>query len=105
MESPSPSVSMYLDQVFTPTEEVAHACTDPTTTTSVFVDVDTRVRQDSGVYEAEDKTLRAFVAPSPASPILARQQTQVDLVLPPASAFTVMGKRRVSILRSYTALN
>ncbi|EIW62287.1 uncharacterized protein TRAVEDRAFT_35644 [Trametes versicolor FP-101664 SS1] len=59
---------------------------------SVFVDAQTRTRQDSGVYEAEDSTLRAFVAPSPASPILGRQRTEVDLVLPPSAAFTSPGQ-------------
>lgn len=58
----------------------------------LFVDEETRARQDSGVYQAEDSSFRAFVAPSPASPIVGRQRTQVDLILPPASAFTVPGK-------------
>ncbi|KAI0352138.1 hypothetical protein OH77DRAFT_1592366 [Trametes cingulata] len=57
----------------------------------VFVDANTRARQDTGVYEMEDNSLRAFVAPSPASPVLGRPRTQVDLILPPAQAFTQPG--------------
>ncbi len=69
-------------------------------TTSVeelFVDSETRTRQDNGTYQAEDAMFRAFVAPSPVSPVLARPRTDVDLVLPSALAFTRPG---VSSLRT-----
>lgn len=59
--------------------------------TPLFVDAETRAQQDTGVYEAEDHSLRAYVAPSPSTPILGRLRTQVDLVLPPAIAFTISG--------------
>ncbi|GLB44253.1 hypothetical protein LshimejAT787_1601830 [Lyophyllum shimeji] len=45
------------------------------------------VRSDSGVYTADDSTLRAFVNASPAAVNAPRERTQVDLVLPPAAAF------------------
>lgn len=47
---------------------------------------------DTGVYEASDNGLRAFVNESPkASDKTARQKTQVDLVLPPTTAFSAPG--------------
>ncbi|KAL1939606.1 hypothetical protein VTO73DRAFT_9639, partial [Trametes versicolor] len=60
--------------------------------TPLFVDAETRAQQDTGVYEAADHSLRAYVAPSPTTPILARPRTQVDLVLPPAAAFSLPGQ-------------
>jgi hypothetical protein len=47
---------------------------------------------DTGIYEAEDSTLRAFANPSPRKPQTPRKKTQVDLVLPPARAFSKPGK-------------
>jgi hypothetical protein len=46
---------------------------------------------DNGVYEAEDSTLRAFVNESPRAAATPRARSQVDLVLPPATAFTMPG--------------
>jgi hypothetical protein len=46
---------------------------------------------DNGVYEAEDSTLRAFANESPRTPTTPRPRSQVDLVLPPAAAFTKPG--------------
>ncbi|KAI1782341.1 hypothetical protein LXA43DRAFT_1051604 [Ganoderma leucocontextum] len=48
--------------------------------------------EDTGVYEVNDNSLRAFVASSPTLVILARPRTEVDLVLPPAAAFTPRGQ-------------
>ncbi|KAF9062011.1 hypothetical protein BDP27DRAFT_1369177 [Rhodocollybia butyracea] len=42
----------------------------------------------TGVYEAEDSTLRAYVSSSPKTPVTPRSRTQVDLVLPPVEAFS-----------------
>ncbi|KAI1784808.1 hypothetical protein LXA43DRAFT_873014, partial [Ganoderma leucocontextum] len=58
----------------------------------LFVDAETRAQEDTGVYEADDCSLRAFIAPSPTSAILARPRTEVDLVLPPAAALTPRGQ-------------
>ncbi|KAK7053211.1 hypothetical protein VNI00_003830 [Paramarasmius palmivorus] len=45
----------------------------------------------SGVYEAPDHTLRAFVSSSPKTPNSPRARTEVDLVLPPIAAFSKPG--------------
>ena len=55
------------------------------------VDAETRAHEDTGIYEAPDLSLRAYIVPSPASPVLPRPRTQVDLVLPPAVAFSELG--------------
>ena len=52
-----------------------------------FIDEDTRTLEDTGIYETEEETLRAFVCPSPKSRITPRPRTEIDLVLPPVSAF------------------
>ncbi|OAX31169.1 hypothetical protein K503DRAFT_806304 [Rhizopogon vinicolor AM-OR11-026] len=41
----------------------------------------------SGVYEADDSTLRAFACPSPSSPYHPHPRTQIDFVLPPMAVF------------------
>jgi len=57
-----------------------------------FVDKETRGAEDTGIYESEDKSLRAFVASSPISATAVRPRTAVDLVLPPTEAFFPAGK-------------
>lgn len=47
---------------------------------------------DNGVYEVEDSTLCVFVNESPHVPTTPRARSQVDLVLPPAAAFTKPGQ-------------
>jgi hypothetical protein len=56
-----------------------------------FIDNETRSLEDTGVYETEEDTLRGFVCPSPKSPTAPRPRTEVDLVLPPVSAFSKKG--------------
>ncbi|KAF8517098.1 hypothetical protein JB92DRAFT_3307239, partial [Gautieria morchelliformis] len=48
-------------------------------------------KDESSVYPAVDGTLRAFVLPSPSRPDEPRMRTQIDLVLPPATAFHASG--------------
>lgn len=55
------------------------------------IDAETRACEDTGVYQAADHTLRAFVCPSPVCPTSPRPRTQVDLILPPTVAFTAPG--------------
>ncbi|TFY54494.1 hypothetical protein EVJ58_g8832 [Rhodofomes roseus] len=55
------------------------------------ISAEVRAQEDTGMYEAGDNTLRAYIAPSPKSPLLARPRTQVDLVLPPVQAFNQQG--------------
>ncbi|KAJ7930277.1 hypothetical protein B0H13DRAFT_1858907 [Mycena leptocephala] len=50
-------------------------------------DTETRADEDTGLYEADDRSLRAFVCASPLRKDAPRPRTQVDLVLPPLSAF------------------
>ena len=56
------------------------------------------------IYEAEDLSLRAFANPSSSAHSAPRSATQVDLVLPPASAFTQPGWTFHLILHSYSYL-
>jgi len=56
-----------------------------------FIDEDTRILEDTGVYETEEKSLRAFACPSPKSQTSPRPRTEIDLVLPPVSAFSQKG--------------
>jgi len=51
-----------------------------------------RASEDTGMYIAEDQTLRGFVVPSPKSTTSPRPRTSVDLILPPLVAFCVSGK-------------
>ncbi|KAH9832021.1 uncharacterized protein C8Q71DRAFT_840905 [Rhodofomes roseus] len=55
------------------------------------ISAEARAHEDTGMYEAGDSTLRAFIAPSPKSPSQARPRTQVDLVLPSIQAFNQEG--------------
>jgi hypothetical protein len=57
-----------------------------------FINQETQVLEDTGVYETEEESLRAFVCPSPKSTTVPRPRTEVDLVLPPVSAFRKQGK-------------
>ncbi|KAJ7934937.1 hypothetical protein B0H13DRAFT_1854643 [Mycena leptocephala] len=50
-------------------------------------DAETRPDEDTGLYEADDRSLRAFVCASPVRKDAHRPRTQVDLVLPPLAAF------------------
>ncbi|KAJ7906554.1 hypothetical protein B0H13DRAFT_1880528 [Mycena leptocephala] len=50
-------------------------------------DAETRTDEDTGLYEADDRSLRAFFCASPVRKDAPRPRTQVDLVLPPLSAF------------------
>ncbi|KAH9939892.1 hypothetical protein B0H21DRAFT_812429 [Amylocystis lapponica] len=59
------------------------------------IDTETRAHEDTGIYEAQDNSLRAFIAPSPASPAAPRPRTQVDLVLPPTKAFCRPGEAQL----------
>ncbi|KAF8055687.1 hypothetical protein FPV67DRAFT_1741394 [Lyophyllum atratum] len=63
---------------------------------SVLVDVRTRASEDSGVYKAQDHSLRGFVAPSPRADHVQRPRTEVDLVLPPLLAFYAPGMAPVA---------
>lgn len=55
------------------------------------IDADVRATEDTGMYEAEDGTLRAFICSSPKAVTAPRTRTEVDLVLPPAAAFYKKG--------------
>ncbi len=57
-----------------------------------------RASEDTGMYIAEDQTLRGFVVPSPKSTTSPRPRTSVDLILPPLVAFCAAGK----ILQPFT---
>ncbi|KAJ7238394.1 hypothetical protein C8J57DRAFT_1246471 [Mycena rebaudengoi] len=48
---------------------------------------ETRACEDTGLYEADDCSLRAFFCASPARKDAPRPRTQLDLVLPPLAAF------------------
>ena len=52
--------------------------------------------EDTGLYQAEDQSLRGFIVPSPqdSSP---RPRTKIDLVLPPLIAFRAPGKYCLNI--------
>ncbi|KAJ7252582.1 hypothetical protein C8J57DRAFT_1351069 [Mycena rebaudengoi] len=56
-------------------------------TPPVTIDAETRAAEDTGLYEGDDHSLRAFVCASPARKDAPRPRTQVDLVLPPLAAF------------------
>jgi hypothetical protein len=62
-----------------------------------------RAAEDTGMYFAEDESLRGFIVPSPKSNRSPRPRTAVDLVLPPLIAFRAPGKFLASgfYLRSY----
>ncbi|KAJ7268279.1 hypothetical protein C8J57DRAFT_1227995 [Mycena rebaudengoi] len=51
------------------------------------IDAETRACEDTGLYEADDCSLRAFFCASPARKDAPRPRTQLDLVLPPLAAF------------------
>ena len=51
-----------------------------------------RAAEDTGMYFAEDESLRGFIVPSPRSDRSPRPRTAVDLVLPPLIAFRAPGK-------------
>lgn len=51
-----------------------------------------RAAEDTGMYFAEDESLRGFIVPSPRSDRSPRPKTAVDLVLPPLIAFRAPGK-------------
>ena len=51
-----------------------------------------RAAEDTGMYFAEDESLRGFIVPSPRSSNNSRPRTAVDLVLPPLIAFRTPGK-------------
>lgn len=51
----------------------------------------TRELEDTGIYETDDQALRAYVCPSPKSVRTSRPRTNIDLVLPPATAFSKPG--------------
>jgi hypothetical protein len=55
------------------------------------IDSQTRALENTGVYETEEETLRGFACPSPKSPTVPRPRTEIDLVLPPVSAFSKKG--------------
>ena len=46
---------------------------------------------DTGVYQADDLMLHVFANESPWTVTTPRERSQVDLVLPPAAAFTKPG--------------
>ncbi|KAF8800373.1 hypothetical protein BYT27DRAFT_7117820 [Phlegmacium glaucopus] len=50
-----------------------------------------RAAEDTGMYFAEDESLRGFIVPSPRSNHSPRPRTAVDLVLPPLIAFRAPG--------------
>ena len=63
-----------------------------------------RVAEDTGMYFAEDESLRGFIAPSPRSDRSPRPRTAVDLVLPPLIAFRAPGKFLASGFHPYSYL-
>ncbi|KDR75964.1 hypothetical protein GALMADRAFT_225713 [Galerina marginata CBS 339.88] len=72
------------------------ACYPPSAATSLepalVIDSETRASEDTGVYCANDDSLRGFVVPSPSLPTSPRPRTEVDLVLPPVIAFCAPGE-------------
>ncbi|KAJ3821428.1 hypothetical protein F5880DRAFT_1582041 [Lentinula raphanica] len=60
----------------------------PTTTTAPPAEHNT---DDTGMYQLEDETYRAFVSPSPKLHSIPRPRTQVDLKLPPVDVYTKQG--------------
>jgi hypothetical protein len=62
-----------------------------------------RATEDTGMYFAEDESLRGFIVPSPRCDRSPRPRTAVDLVLPPLIAFRAPGKFLASCFhpRSY----
>jgi hypothetical protein len=63
-----------------------------------------RAAEDTGMYFAEDESLRGFIAPSPRSNRTPRPRTAVDLVLPPLIAFRAPGKFLASGFRPHSYL-
>ncbi|KDR69528.1 hypothetical protein GALMADRAFT_230698 [Galerina marginata CBS 339.88] len=72
------------------------ACYPPSAATNLepahVIDSETRASEDTGVYCANDDSLRGFVVPSPSLPTSPRPRTEVDLVLPPVIAFCAPGE-------------
>lgn len=58
---------------------------------SLFVDEATRNAENTGMYQADDDSLRGFIVPSPSAKHVARPRTQIDLVLPAIIAFCAPG--------------
>jgi hypothetical protein len=63
-----------------------------------------RASEDTGMYSAEDESLRGFIVPSPRSNKSPRPRTAVDLVLPPLIAFRASGKFLAAGFHSHSYL-
>lgn len=63
-----------------------------------------RAAEDTGMYFAEDESLRGFIVPSPRSDRSPRPRTAVDLVLPPLIAFRAPGEFLASCFHSRSYL-
>ena len=63
-----------------------------------------RAAEDTGMYFAEDESLRGFIVPSPRSDRSPRPRTAVDLILPPLIAFKAPGKFLISCFHPHSYL-
>ena len=57
----------------------------------VVINSETQAEEDTGVYLANDNSLRGFIVPSPCVQASPWPHTEVDLVLPPIIAFCAPG--------------
>lgn len=63
----------------------------------LFIDEETWILEDTGVYEMEEETLYTFVCPSPKLWMAPWPRTEINLVLPPVSAFSKQGMSILSV--------